>query len=283
MKLKIFFLIVGLGVYITLFLVYLFRRKRSKEIESLIDIKYNEKAKTFFFEEKLLKSLKIRPEKAKGFLFLERLILVFLIAFILFSYRGIAIFFVGAIVTSILFDDLSKKVIYDSGISNVPNIMNFINYFVPHINSGNSANQSFLGYIEYSGNEELREFYENIDNPDYKIPPHLKQIIDIFDIARYNEEKGISDYVYILDELSKDMSQKQTYYNNYVSRVGEIKPICWSYYIGVPILILVSFQSTYSFWMGIWGWICSIVLLILFCIFKFLIYKLQKNTITTIF
>ena len=40
-------------------------------------------------------------------------------------------------------------------------ITNFINYFVPHINSGNSADQSLLGYIEYSGDEGLKDFYEN--------------------------------------------------------------------------------------------------------------------------
>ena len=283
MNLKIFLLIVALGIYITCFLIAVFKRKRDKDVELLIDIKNENDTKTFFFESRLLKMLNLKPEKAKSFLFIERFVILVAIILIFVSYKGIALFFLGGIIVTLIFDDLNKKVIYDSGISNVPNIMNFINYFVPHINSGNSANQSFLGYIEYSGNEELREYYENIDNPEYKIPSHLRQIIDIFDIARYNEEKGISDYVYILDELSKDMSQKQTYYNNYVSRIGEIKPICWSYYIGVPILILVSFSSTYSFWMGIWGWICSLVLLLLFFIFKALIYKLQKNTITTIF
>ena len=57
----------------------------------------------------------------------------------------------------------------------------------------------------------------------------------------------------------------------------------WSYYIGVPILIFISFEQTASFWRGIGGYLVSIALLIFFGVFKFLIFKLQKNTINVIF
>lgn len=284
MQLKIIGLILLLGIYITVFLFYFIKRQRNKKVEDLIgDFRYKDKVKSFYFEAQLLKRLNLTENKAKVFLAIERVALIGSLVLILTLYRGVSLFFIGCILIGLIFRDLTKKAVFDSGITNIPNIMNFINYFVPHINSGNSANQSFLGYIDYSNNNELREYYENIDNPEYKIPSHLKQIIDIYDIARYNEEKGISDYIYILDELTKDIGQKQTYYNSYISRIGEIKPICWSYYIGVPVLIIVSFSTTYSFWMGKYGWLCSLVLLILFLIFKFLIYKLEKDTINTIF
>ena len=107
--------------------------------------------------------------------------------------------------------------------------------------------------------------------------------MDIYDIAKYNEEKGINDYTYILNELSKDYAQKQVYYNSFMARIGEIKPIMLSYYFGVPILIAISFGQTYSFWMGFGGYIVATLVLGLFGLFKFLIYKLQKDTVKTIF
>ena len=154
---------------------------------------------------------------------------------------------------------------------------------MPHISSGNSADQSLLGYIEYSRDVELAEFYEHRFDPEYKLETHLRQIVDIYDIAKYNEEKGINDYTYILNELSKDYAQKQVYYNSFMARIGEIKPIMLSYYFGVPILIAISFGQTYSFWMGFGGYIVATLVLGLFGLFKFLIYKLQKDTVKTIF
>jgi hypothetical protein len=180
-------------------------------------------------------------------------------------------------------EDAYKRVIYNSGITNINRIMNFINYFVPHINSGNSADQSLLGYVQYSRDEDLASFYEHRGEHDYKLQPHLRQIVDVYDIAKYNEEKGINDYAYILNELSKDYAQKQVYYNSFIARIGEIKPIMLSYYFGVPILIFVSFAQTRTFWMGFGGYVVAILTLILFGTFKFLIYKLQKDTVKTIF
>ena len=281
--LKISLLLLALAVYIIASIVYVVKRSKEKDAEMFMEIHKDHKFKAFFYELVFLRKMGLKPEQVKLFLYIERFVVFGTVVYSFFTFRGIALFIIGAVLITLFFDDAYKKAIYESGISNVPKITNFINYFVPHINSGNSADQSFLGYVDYAKDEELREYYENRDNPDYKAPEHIKQIIDIYDIAKYNEEKGISDYVYILNELSKDMSQKQTYYNGFISRIGEIKPIMWSYYIGVPLLVFISFDRTYSFWMGIGGWICGIVLLILFALFKFLIFRLQKTTITTIF
>ena len=270
--------------YIFFVIHYMQKSQQRKEAEILLDtVTKRSNFKTFHFEDEILQKMKVNPEKVKLFIYLERTLVFLVILFAFYFLRGIALALFGAIIITVIADQAYKKVIYESGITNINKITNFINYFVPHINSGNSADQSFLGYIEYSADEELAAYYENIDNPEYEIPPHLKQIIDIYDIAKYNEEKGISDYTYILNELSEDMAQKQVYYNSFVSRIGEIQPICWSYYFSIPILIFVSFQQTHDFWMGIGGYIVAIVLLILFGAFKFLIYKLQKKTIEVIF
>ena len=286
------FMVVGgillvLLIYIIALIHYLNNRIKYREIEVLMEDSngplYEAPMKTFNYEDKILKKFKIKPDSVRLILYTERLIIFIALVVLLFLLKGLALAGIGAIIVTIIADDAYKKEIYNSGITNISRVTNFINYFVPHINSGNSADQSLLGYMEYSKDKELADFYENRDNPNYKIEPHLQQIIDVYDIAKYNEDQGISDYVYILNELSEDMSQKQTYYNSFISRIGEIKPIMWSYYFGVPILIVASFSQTRDFWMGFGGFIVGFVLLGLFSLFKFLIFKLQKNTIKAIF
>lgn len=275
--------LIMLIVYIASVLIYIHGSEKRRELQVLMDTSHDYEMKTFNFENEILQKLQVEPDKVKYAIYIERVLILSGIAVAFWFLRGIALAAFGAILVSFIANDSYKKVVYESGITNINRITNFINYFVPHINSGNSADQSFLGYVEYSADEELAAYYENRDNPDFKLPPHLRQIVYIYDIAKYNEEKGISDYTYILNELSKDMAQKQIYYNNFVSRIGEIQPIMWSYYIGVPILIFISFGQTYEFWLGAGGYIVSFILLALFATFKFLIFKLQKRTINVIF
>ena len=270
-------------VYIVVGLIYIKGSEKRKEIQLIMDVGVEKRIKTFSFEDKILDKLKIEPNKVRFVLYIERILIISVLGIAVFFIRGLALAAFGAIVTAIYFEDAYKKAIYESGITNIARITNFINYFVPHINSGNSADQSFLGYIKYSSDEELAEYYENRDNLEYELPTHLKQIVDIYDIAKYNEEQGISDYTYILNELSEDYSQKQIYYNSFISRISEIKPICWSYYFAVPFLIIVSLSQTWDFWIGFGGLICGFILLAFFFAFKLLIFKLQKKTIVTIF
>lgn len=276
-------LLLTILLYIIYVIKFLKEREKTKDIEFLLNEQVLTPMKTFAFEDAILKKFKIEPDKVRFVLYIERVLIFTTLAISVYFFKGLAVAGFLAILIVFFSEDAYKKVIYESGITNINKVMNFINFFVPHINSGHSANQSLLGYIEYSLDTELSEYYENKDNQDYIIPTHLRQIVDIYDIARYNEEKGISDYTYILNELSKDMAQKQIYYNSFISRIGEIQPIMWSYYIGVPILIGISLGQTYDFWMGIGGYVVAFILLILFGLFKFLIFKLQKKTINVIF
>lgn len=270
-------------VYMIVALIYIKTSQKRKEIEVMMTNEKEKRVKTFAFEEKLIRKFNINPNKIAPILYIERIIILSVFVIALGYLKGLAMCIFGAIGITIYFSDLTKKAIYDSGIENVGKVTNFINYFVPHINSGNSADQSLLGYIEYSRDEELAEYYENKDNIEYELPTHLKQITDIYDIAKYNEEQGIADYTYILNELAQDYAQKQVYYNSFVSRIGEIQPICWAYYISVPVLIIVSLKNTWSFWTGIWGFVAGFVLLLFFFLFKLLIYRLQKKTIIVMF
>lgn len=283
MKISSVLLLGAMLVYFIAVLVALNNWDRKRKLDLLIDDFDNRGMKLLFYEHMILDKLHLDPEKVAPFIYGMRLALAIFLGLCFIFFRGLTILAFGAVVMIIVADQAYKNVIYESGITNVGNVVNFINFFVPHINSGNSADQSLLGYIEYSRNEDLAMFYEHKDDPEFKLQKHLRQIVDIYDIAKYNEEKGISDYTYILNEISQDYSQKQVYYNSFIARIGEIKPIMLSYYIGVPILILVSFQQTYDFWMGWGGVIIAILTLILFGTFKYLIYKLQKDTVTNIF
>lgn len=283
MRLDILALLGSILVYFAIIAVSLNRWEQQKRLNVIIQEGRKDARRVFFFERALLDRLHIEPEKVHTALMVER-VLLFIAIFVLFmTIKGITILFVGAVFITLFFNDAYKVVIYESGIENVPRVVNFINFFIPHINSGNSADQSLLAYIQYSRDDELAEFYEHKGDIEYKLQPHLKQIVDIYDVAKYNEEKGISDYTYILNEIAQDYSQKQVYYNSFISRIGEIKPIVMSYYIAVPFLIILSMQQTYDFWMGIGGVIVAIVTLILFAIFKALIFRLQKQTVKDIF
>ena len=283
MRLDILALLGSILVYFAIIAVSLNRWEQQKRLNVIIQEGRKDARRVFFFERALLYRLHIEPEKVHTALMVER-VLLFIAIFVLFmTIKGITILFVGAVFITLFFNDAYKVVIYESGIENVPRVVNFINFFIPHINSGNSADQSLLAYIQYSRDDELAEFYEHKGDLEYKLQPHLKQIVDIYDVAKYNEEKGISDYTYILNEIAQDYSQKQVYYNSFISRIGEIKPIVMSYYIAVPFLIILSMQQTYDFWMGIGGVIVAIVTLILFAIFKALIFRLQKQTVKDIF
>lgn len=277
-------LLAGLLLYIALLIFAIKKKRDTDNVTAIIHITDRD-SKTFIFdfERRLIEKANITPEKANKFLWIERIAILVVVVFLLISIRGLALGLVGAIFMMILFDDLYKRALYRSGITNIPNVTNFINFFVPHLVSGNGAEQSMLEYITKTENEELAEYFDNINNPDYKLKPHLRQIIDIYDIAIYNEQLGHNDYTYIMNQISDDIAQKQTYYNGFIARIGEIKPICWSYYIGVPVLILVSYENTYTFWQSGWGWVIALVLLGFFSLFKYLIYKLQKKTIETIF
>lgn len=287
--LNIILILLSLLAFLIYAVIFLNNRFELSNIESLIKQsdkpteQFKKGIKTFAFEDKFLKILKIKPDSFKLFLFIERIVIFSIIVVVFVIFKGFALLILGGLITIGIFNDMEKKVIYESGITNIPRVVNFINYFIPHITSGNSAEQSLIQYIDYAVDEELNEYYQRRDDEEYIMPIHLKQIVEIYKIAKYNEDKGNSDYVYILEELAQDIAQKQVYYNKFVSHIGEIGPTVWSYYIGVPTLIIASFSQTQDFWAGIGGYLVSIALLALFLIFKFLIYKLKKDTVNVIF
>lgn len=276
-------ILIVLLIYLGIVIVYIKNASSKKGIQSLIEIEQDKSMRVLGFESSFLKKIGVQPEKVRILIYIERVLLILSIGTAFYFLRGVGLALFGAALVIVMSSDAYRRVIYESGITNIPRVANFINHFEPHVISGKSADQAFLNYISTVDDTELATYYENRDNPEYSIPPHLAQIVEIYRIAKYNEEIGHSDYTYIIQDISNDMSKKEGFYNSFVSRIGEILPTTYAYYIGVPILVFVSIGQARDFWMGIGGYIVSLILLIMFATFKFLIFKLQEKTINTIF
>lgn len=276
-------ILIGILAYIVFTSFYIVKLVKNRRAVHAIDYVRKEHIKTFNYEKKLLEKFKLDPDKMKLLLYIGRVAVAAILVALFIAFKGLAFTFIASIAIVIFMNDAYANVVYKANINNVPRVNNFINNFVPLVTSGRSSDQAFLSYIEYAGDEELLEYFENKDDPEYKMHPHIRQIVDIYDIARYNEEQGVSGYTYIMEEIAKDLAQKGIYYNSFISRVGEIKPIIWSYYIAVPLLIAVSFSTTKTFWFGFGGYIVGFILVAFFGTFKYLIFRLQKNTIESIF
>lgn len=276
-------LLIVILIYLVIAIFTIIYYNKNKTLKKIVAHEKYEKTKFFFFEKRIIDVLRIDQKYVNIFIYIERTILLLLIITMFYLFKGLGLAFLGMLITIYFFEDAYKKLLYNAGVSNIAKINNFINFFIPHINSGNSAEQSLLSYIEYSKDIDLADYYYNKDNPNFVLKPHVKQIINIYDIAKYNEEQGINDYTYILNEISKDYAQKQVYYNKFISSMGEVRPTVLSYYVGIPLLIIITFPYTYEFWNSFYGIVLSFVLLGLFITFKFLVYKIQKKVIETIF
>lgn len=257
-------------------------RKRAEDVFksfSSIDTR-----KTFAFEQMLQRKLNIPEDKMPVFVVWERIAIAAIAIVAIYQLRGLAVAIFGAFAVAFFADASYKGMIQKSGITSIPEIVNFINNFIPKLTSGESADQAFLNFVHSVGSESLLDYYQNQDNPDFVPASEAdSQIIEIYNVAKYNESIGTDNYTTILQDMLKDINQKQTYYNTFNARIGEIKPVSWAYYIGVPVLIWVSFSNTGDFWTGVGGWIVSLALLGLFALFKFALYRIQKKSVLLIF
>lgn len=285
-------LLLLIGVYLIIFFFMLNKKKSEHEVKNVLKtaIEDQDEIKLFFIEQQLVNKLGVNENQIKFFIYSERIlaIVLFIASFIMFGMVGLGIFVCIGIV--ILMDNKLKEEIYESGITRIGETVAFMDYFVPSINSGNSAYQAFLGYIaKLDPDSETRELLIEYRNHkvnrdlDYQTPQSIKTITSIYENALYNEEKGVEDYLYIIEEAKQDLFQKQQYYNDYQAKVGEVlTPISYAYYIGVPAIIFMTMGSVGDFWTTIWGLVATIILVLFFFLFKYLVNKLNINTVRKI-
>lgn len=284
-----------LVAFVIAFIVMANKRQKESEIQDAFDSLGiiggdKNKRKMFFFEMRLVEKFSIEDSHLKMFLLLERIIIVALcmILYIIFGVVGFA--FIGCLAVWVIMDNKLKMKIYDSGITRIDDTIAFMDYFVPSIASGKSAIQSFTSYIEKLDPESniyrlLTEYWDRKVSNDYTYttPDAIKDICSVFENAQYNEDKGVDDYLYIIEEAKADLFQKSTYYADYNSRMKEaIVPTSAAYYVGVPVITLMLFGTFGDFWFSEWGLVAAVMLVILFAAFQWLINKLSTDTIEEI-
>lgn len=248
------------------------QRKRLIEANKLLGI-----------ERVILNKLKIKPNNVTFFIWLLRIVTFIVVIALLALFRGLALAGIAAIVVGIVFDQMTKDMVYRSGIENIPKVTNFLNSFIPNLRGGATPQQAMARYIDMTDDEELAEYIEDRYKEGYVIPPSIKGITDAFLMAEESESKGMGNYVNTLNEMAEDYNSKTKYYNQFLGALGEIKPISYAYYFGVPVVIYVSYGQTAEVWRGPWSWPMALALVGLFAAFKFLMYKIQSNTINKIF
>ena len=261
-------------------------------LDSLDVLGKEEKKERFLlhFELKLMQKLNIDEEGSRLFLIIERAAIAIAVIILTMATGVLGITLVVCFVIYTIMDSRLKMKIENSGITRINDTIAFMDYFVPSIASGKSASQAFTGYIEKLDKETstytlLYEYWMAKDNGDisYSTPEPIKDICSIYENALYNEQKGVSDYLYIIEEAKMDLFQRSSYYNDFNSRMKEvIVPTSGAYYIGVPVIIAVLYGSFGSFWHTIWGVGTAICLVILFTLFQWLLNKLSSDTVDEI-
>lgn len=207
------------------------------------------------------------------------------LTFIIFGFMGIA--FCGALLIWSIMDTQLKNQIAATGVNRIDDTVSFINAFTPQISSGKAAKQAFLSYIQSLPTEShtrilLEEYVHARDIGDYHYvtPAHISEMTTIYENALYNEEKGVNDYLYIIEEAKQDLFQKSEYYNEYKTRCNEVlRPIEISYYIGIPVIFIALFGTFHDFWFTGVGLVAALLVLGLFLLFKLTINRLNINTL----
>lgn len=281
--------IIAVGLFLIFFVSALNRKKSENDIKNVINVLSENKSsvRTLFYEQKIIEKLNLPEDKVKIFVYAERalIILLIILSYMILGVVGLGIF--AAVVILVMMDNKLKEQIYESGVTRINEVVAFMDYFTPAVSSGQSAKQAFMGYIQKLDPESnqrklLIEYWNHKNENDYsyETPESIRDITSVYENALYNEEKGVDDYLYIIEEAKADLFQKSVYYNDFNSRVNEVvKPISWAYYIGVPIIIIMLFGMVGDFWFTFVGAVVMVLLVILFFSFKYLMNKLTINSL----
>jgi hypothetical protein len=257
-----------------------FSKKKEEAISNLIEEK---PIVLFKIEKRLYCKIHLSKKKMKIFVYTMRLLFVVLCAFLFMQLSSVALFFITAIFIILYFDNLINKEIDEAGVNYIADMNGFLDMYIPAVASGSSNNQAMLKYVYAMDDKNLSDWWLNKDNHTIKIDNKWKRMIEVYEMMKYNEEMGIDDSLDSIEELQKDLTNKDKFYNDYKGKMGEIKPTVISYYICLPLLLLMSFSQNRPFWCSLNGYIVIAILIVVFIMFEFCIYKLKKSVIHTIF
>lgn len=248
--------------------------------------------KLFFYESQLLDRLNVNPNQVRIFIYIERILLVVLFVLSYFFIGFLGLGFVGAIAINFFFNDKTKKLIAEEGVSDIQPTLDFINFFCPTVIGGAATEQALLKYIQRLSDDDiykllLTEYYASKKEDGdlgYKIPDRIKIITEVYENASYNEELGIEDYLDVVEEEKKALFKKQKYYGQYQNEYNSVvNPIKMCYIVLLPLIVLMTISMTGDFWNTIFGFFTLLVVLVIYAVFQLLLYNLNKSTIKNIF
>lgn len=237
----------------------------------------------FGFEKSLLEATGMQKSKAKKYIILIRIIALSLMVVIVIKFGFIALFLFCGVLILIYSNTQNKKLIESTGINYIIIVNEFLDSYIPAISSGLSNDQAMLKFVHSQNDENLFSWWVNRGDPNFELDIKWKRISEVYEMVKFNEERGINDSLPIIEQMQKDLNSKQEFYDDYESKIGEIKPIMLSYYIGLPIILAISWKQAASFWNSIGGLVCAFALSVLFFAYEMFLSKIRKSTIETMF
>lgn len=273
-------LILLVAIYFIVFSAYLIKRSKTNKV---LDQLQPKTLKMFFWEKSLLQKVKVEKRYIKPVIYLSRFLIFGGFIAVSFKIGAIAVFFVIAGMALVFANKKTEALIEEAGINSIPELNSFLDSYVPALASGLSNDQAMSKYINGKNDQALFEWWANRENSKYAVDARWKRTIEIYKMIKFNEDRGIEDSLPIIEQMQKDINVKQSYYNEYKAKMGEIQPILFSYYIFVPILLFVSLSQTKDFWFSLWGYVSAIGLIGLFVGSQFMVYKIRQSTIKVMF
>lgn len=275
-------LIIILALIIYAAAVYFVMSKRKKQ-ETAMKAVQKKKFKLLFYEKKISELLKV-PEESMSKLFIPlRLGIVALMIIGAMLMGTIALIFVSAIIIIFFMDQKTKALIDETGVEYIGTLNQFLDVFTPSVAAGSSTDQAMLKYISDVNDENLFQWWLHKEDGLFELDSKWKSVVEVYNMMKFNETHGIANGLTVIEEMQKVMTQKEKFYNEFLAKMGEIQPIMISYYIAVPILLLISLNQVRNFWFGPWGLITAIIIILLFVGAQYLVYSIKKSTIKVMF
>lgn len=285
-------LVIAIAVYVIVVIIgYNKQRillKTSKVFETMTQ--KDKQMKLFFIEKNIIEKLNIKAERIKPFIYLERFVIISAIIISYFIVGFVGFGFVLGVVVNLYFADKTRQLIDSEGLENIAPTLDFINFFCPTVVAGSSTEQALLKYIKKLDDDniykqDLMEYYTALkeDNLAYHTPEKIKDIVEVYSNAAYNEELGIDNYLAVVDEEKDSLFKKQNYYNKYKNEFDSvINPIKISYTVFLPIIVFLTLNMVGDFWKTVLGLIVILVVVIIYVAFQRLLFNLNKSTIEKI-
>lgn len=250
----------------------------SKEIEEYQTI--NKKSKGMLGIEEMLYSI-INVDPGSNVISAVRILAMIASVIAAFKLKFLAIYFVFEVYMYLYSMIKEKQVEDENGLTYIDRTNKFLDLYIPSVSNGQAVSQVMNRFVEMESDEDLtRWWYMEDEDKLENIPSSWEQVIRVYLNGVYNEAQGFQDSA---DSFQQDLITQITYYNNFKEKIGEVAPTRATYYIFMPIILLISHSNSPDFWGSFPGLLNIIFLCILLWIFSFLMGKVHKDSCDKLF